>query len=283
MKKTTLLMCCILFAALLTSPLLSRSQGISSPSGFGVSGETLYGGFVGNFTQPYTTSSDLAVTLGAGFGDPVKGVGVQVESSLLNLAMQSLGTAGIAFHKVLHPGVSMAVGFENLLSFGPDASSNPNSLPTRSVYFAVSHAVGVKYPGTFIGRFSYSIGAGYGRFSRLTFDDLANNNRQVGTYVFGAIKCALTDHLNVNTEWNGTNLNAALTANTNLGKVPFSVFIGYMDLTNYSGNGARFIGGLSFAYNFKGLKSKQPVDKKIQQILQNQEQQELDAIIKSAK
>jgi len=275
-------MCCILFAALLSIPNLSRSQGISSPGGFGASGRTVYGGFVGNFTQPYSNNSNLAMTLGVGLGDPIKGVGVQIESSMLDLSDQSLYSAAVILHRVLQPGVSMAVGFENLISYSSDPSVSNNGIH-QSGYFAVSHALGAKYPGTFIGKFTYSVGLGLGRYSRIPTADMLYTNQKDGTYIFGAIQYAVTKHLNLHTEWNGSNINAALSANAHLYKVPFSVLLGYMDLTNNSGDRARFMAGIGFSYNFKGLKSAQPETTKLQQILENQERQQLDAILKSAK
>lgn len=281
MKKATLLMCCILFAALLSIPNLSRSQGIATPGGFGASGQTLYGGLIGNSNRPYEKQSTLAGTLGIGLGDAERFLGAQAEATLMEFNGDRSVRIGGAIHRVIMPGVSVAVGMNSLAALQTRGANKSDGM--RSGYVVMSHALAANYPGQLLGKFSYSIGAGLGRFSKMPTADILDGKSNKATYVFGALQYAATKHINVHAEWSGINLNAAVSAHAKVLKVPFSVILGFMDLTSYSGNGARFMGGIGFSYNFQGLKSSQPENKRMLQILENQERQQLDVILKSAK
>ena len=56
--------------------------------------------------------------------------------------------------------------------------------------------------------------------------------------------------MNIISEWSGTNLLAGVSRTIQTRNVPISLSFAIADLTNYSGNGVRVLGGAAIAVSF---------------------------------
>ena len=210
MKKSVFLINFLFLLAVIIMPGKSFAQGIMAPGGTGAWGNLVYGGFGITSPQPYSSDNasidqtDMIAAFGIGLGNPIEGLGFQLGSSMLNVSEQDLYNFGIKVHRYFGSGTSVAVGIEDLFTFGSGESDDIQS----SQYIAVTKDLKYKYlPGTFLSKMKYSVGVGFGRFSELSVYDNQEHNRTNGTYAFGAISYKLTKRFNYHLEWSGVNLN----------------------------------------------------------------------------
>ena len=71
-----------------------------------------------------------------------------------------------------------------------------------------------------------------------------------GTWVFGNAAVEVAKDLNLLVEWSGINLHAGVSKAFQVGDVAISLSLAAADLTDYSGDGARLLGGGDVAVGF---------------------------------
>jgi len=258
MKKSALLFSSLLLLAILIFPGKADAQGIYAPSGNGAWGNMVYAGVGFTSPQPFYANEDMIATVGFGLGNPAKNFGLQVSTDLQSVRNHERYSFNAKVHRYLGKGVSMAFGLENFYLQNHPASYRNSP---KNVYLAMTQDFRYKVsPAKFGSRFSYSIGVGIGRFSKLSPLDIAQENglnideKYRGTYLFGAAQFRVSKWLNYHIEWSGVNLNSGLSVNGKVWKVPFKLMVGVADLTPYSGDRLRFIAGLGIAYRFENVK-----------------------------
>lgn len=214
---------------------------LTVPSGYGParfanqpSRATLSASIGGVNRVPYTSQADGALGLGLSFGNAFRGIGVGLRASandLSDLGNLDRMSFGFSLSRYLWDGVSLSFGGENLLVRKTDGEA--------SYSLAASWAFDrdqMPFNGTL------TLGAGSGRFAHATQRDIAEGRAARGTVVFAALSAALSDRMNVITEWNGRNLNAGLSYAVPQRGVSFK--LGVENLTSNSGDGPILTGSV---------------------------------------
>jgi hypothetical protein len=224
----------------------SSAKSIMTPSAWGAAFGSAFLGAGAVDRTPYLPSADGVVGLGYGMGDPVLYVGLQLGTTVSDLSEFNNVSFSFKIHRYLAKGTSIAVGGESLFSndrFADDVGD--------SFYFVVSHvlqAFGSNTPG--IGRIHMSAGVGSGRFAKKSDRDFAEGKGRHGTVVFGSLSVEVLRDTNAILEWTGTNLLTGVSRTFQARTVPISFSLGLSDLTNYSGDGVRLIGGAAIGVSF---------------------------------
>lgn len=271
----------ILFLLILTTTSVF-SQGIMTPGGTGAWGNMIFVGVGITTPQPYPNKpltdvknfdefsgiSDMVASFGFGIGNPTKNLGLQFGINMLDVSEQDLYNFGAKAHRYFRNGISVGIGAENIYMVG--AKTSDRAIP--SAYIAMTHNFGYVYsPKLFISRFSYSIGAGYGRFSKLTVFDEKHHDRNYGTIGFAALQFRISKNFRYHIEWSGINLNTGLSFNAKLFKIPFSVVLAAADLTSFSGDRVRFLGAVGAIWQFKRKQKSISKDKSIEELIHSNE------------
>ena len=95
-----------------------------------------------------------------------------------------------------------------------------------------------------------SAGVGTGRFAKKSDRDFSEGKGRNGTAGFGSIAVEVASGMNAIVEWTGTNLLTGVNRTIQLQNVPVSLSLGLTDLTSYSGDGVRLIGGAGLGVSF---------------------------------
>ncbi len=224
----------------------SAAKSIMTPSAWGAAFGSAFLGVGVTERSPYLSSADGIMAMGYGMGDPVLKVGLQLGTTVSDLSEFNNVSFSFKLHRYLARGTSIAVGGESLFSndvFADDAGD--------TFYFVVSHVVqafGSSRRG--IGRVHVSAGVGSGRFARKSDRDLSEGKGRNGTAVFGNVALEVARGTNIIFEWSGTNLLTGISKTIQTPNVPISLSLAITDLTHYSGNGVRVLGGAALAVSF---------------------------------
>jgi len=217
---------------------------LTTPSGWGAWGNTIFIGGGITSPAPYTDDSDGAATVGFGVGNPAENVGLQISATVNDLSEQDNVSYGAVLHRYIGYGTSVAIGGEHLFRDKEESDAG------ESYYLGFGHAfqnVASETPGE--SGLHGSIGVGNGRFAHKSPLDVADGKGEKGSYVFGALAYEIFTRTNVILEWSGLNLNAGI-AVAPFESFPLGVVLGAADLTDNSGDGVRFIGAAGLAYQF---------------------------------
>ena len=224
----------------------SAAKSIMTPSAWGAAFGSAFVGAGAAGRTPYLPSADGIVAMGYGMGDPVLNLGLQIGTTVSDLSEFDNFSFSFKVHRYLTKGTTIAIGGESLFSnddFADDAGD--------TFYFVVSHVVqafGSSRSG--IGRVHVSAGVGSGRFARKSDRDFSEGKGRNGTVAFGNVAVEVAGGTNIIFEWSGTNLLAGMSRTIQTQRVPISLSLGIADLTNYSGNGVRVLGGAALAVSF---------------------------------
>jgi hypothetical protein len=227
-----------------------HGKSLTTPIGWGAAYGTVYAGVGGTRPQAYSNTNDGAAALGVGIGNPIKNIGL--EASIVSLDVSAWGRYAMNFkiHRYLGHGNSVAVGVDNVLV----KDSVPPSDGGKSFYVVYSQGVQDKHfidQETNRTKLHYSIGVGTGRFRDKSPADVAAGKGAHGTAVFGSVAYEMFNQFNVIAEWNGVNLNAGVSKAIMIGKqTAIGLSIGVADITRYSGDRVRLIGGIGAGIMF---------------------------------
>ncbi len=251
-------------ASLLSAPAVGRAQevvpdwllslrlpnagakSVMTPTGWGAAYGSFFAGAGVSERNPYLPSSDGVMALGVGVGDPVLNIGLQLGVTVSDLSEFDNYAYSFKLHRYLGQGTAIAVGGESLLTGGPLVDDLGETF-----YLVVSHVVqGVALPRPGVGRLHLSAGVGSGRFANRSPRDVSEGKGDNGTWVFGNAAVEVAKDLNLLVEWSGINLHAGVSKAFQVGDVAISLSLAAADLTDYSGDGARLLGGGAVAVGF---------------------------------
>lgn len=224
----------------------AAAKSILTPSAWGAAYGVVFAGAGATNRSPYLDSTDGVVSLGLGLGDPVLSAGLQVTTTMSDLSEADNFSLSFKLHRYLGAGTSIAVGGESLFSDDELADDLGDSF-----FLVVSHTFqGVPSSRRGVGRLHASVGVGSGRFADLSPRDRSEGKGEHGTYVFGNAAVEVWPDLNLITEWSGTNLHAGASFVVQVAGRALGLTVGVADLTGYSGDGARLIGGGALGVSF---------------------------------
>jgi hypothetical protein len=229
------------------SQLLLRRQAISPgttitvPSAFGFDRQQGYiaAGVINR--NRFQSNVDGSIAVGVGVGDAREAIGLQIDVSSFNFNDDFLGDGAVGFkvHHAFTDDLAVAIGVENLTSWG-DASVE------SSLYGVVTQVVQLhEDPQVPFSQLALSIGLGGGRFRSEA--DVSQGRDSIN--VFGSLAFQVAEPAALITEWNGQDLNVGISV-VPLIDVPLALTIGANDLTGNAGDGARFSFGVGYGFSF---------------------------------
>lgn len=225
----------------------SHGKSITTPVAWGAAYGTMFIGVGGTSPAPHTNDTDGGVAVGFGIGNPVRQVGLQASVASLDLSEWDRFSLNLHLHRYLGSASSIAVGVENIMIAGADETDSEESF-----YIVFSKGVldsSLINEVTNTTKLHYSIGVGSGRFGEKSPSDIAAGKSKHGTYVFGNVAYELFGQFNLVTDWNGVNLNAGISKTFSINRtLPVVITVGAADLTDNSGDGVRFVGGIGTGF-----------------------------------
>ena len=222
------------------------AKSVMTPTGWGAAYGAVFAGVGVSERNPWLPSSDGVVGAGLGLGDPILNVGVQLGVTISDLSEFDNYAYSFKLHRYLGGGTAVAVGGGSLLTGGSFVDDLGESF-----YLVVSHVFqGVASPRPGVGRLHLSAGVGSGRFANTSERDVAEGKHENGTWVFGNAALEVARDVNLIVEWSGINLHAGVSKAFQVGHVALAFSLAAADLTGYSGDGARLLGGAAVAVGF---------------------------------
>lgn len=218
----------------------SPSITIGTPSAYGASWRQVGIGVSFQERARFTDKSDGGMGFGIGFGDSAKNVGVQLGLGLVDISDPFAdGVISLKVHRQLPSDFAIAAGINGFANWGaPDGGSSGYGVVTKKFTFKSS-------PQEPFSEFYLSLGIGGGQFR--SEDDINNGVNSVGVFASGALK--IVEQVNLITEWTGQDMTIGLSV-VPFPNVPFVITPAVTDITSTAGDGARFILGASYSFNF---------------------------------
>jgi hypothetical protein len=219
---------------------------IGVPTGFGADFGDAFAAVGYQSRTRFRDAPDGGAVVGFGLGDATRFVG-------LELAFTSYGTfrsccrGGISpkLHRVLAGNSSIALGYENAITWGSMEGEEEATDAGRSLYLAGTSVFLLRPdPSGFLGSAAVTVGVGNGRFRRES-DILADRER---VNAFTSIGVRIAEQASVIGSWTGQDLVAGLSI-VPFRRVPLFVTPGVADLTTEP----RFILGVGYGFDFSGL------------------------------
>lgn len=224
----------------------AAGKSIVTPAAWGAAYGVAFAGAGLTNRAPYLNSTDGVVAMGVGLGDPVLSLGLQVTTTMADLGEANTFSLSFKLHRYLGAGTAIAFGAENLFSDNEIADDFGDS------YFAVlSHTFqGISSARSGVGRVHASVGVGSGRFANRSSRDISEGKGEHGTYVFGNAALEVQPDLNLIVEWSGINLHAGAAFVLRAAGQSIGLSLSLADLTRYSGDGVRVVGGGAVGVSF---------------------------------
>lgn len=224
----------------------AAAKSILTPSAWGAAYGVAFAGAGITDRSPYLDSADGVLSLGVGVGDPVLTVGLQMTTTMSDLSEADNFSLSFKLHRYLGAGTAIAVGGESLLSDDELADDFGESF-----FAVVSHTFqGVSSKRQGIGPLHASVGVGSGRFAKRSPRDISEGKGEHGTRVFGNAAVEVQPDLNLIVEWSGINLHAGASFVVQMSGRSVGLTLGLADLTSYTGDGVRLVGGGAVGVSF---------------------------------
>lgn len=222
------------------SPRPVPSSSFLTPSAYGADwGDTFFGlaGAAGGNLRDI----DGSASLGVGFGDAVRNVGVEVSASIISLdGFAEDGTVGFKLHKVFPQAnnLAVAVGWANPISWGSANEDEEIFYGVATQRFALRPNRDNTMPLT------VSAGVGTGTFRSSGAIAAGDNDPNI----FGSASIRVIPQLSLTSSWTGSGLGLAASA------APFNLPViftaGVSDLTDNTAEGTRFQGSMGYSFSF---------------------------------
>lgn len=231
-------------------PSVAPGSSLLTPTAFGPRwGQAFVGAGFQERTR-FTDSSDGAISVGFGVGDPRKTVGLQTSFTVLDLLDNRSGDDGffnrgaISFKvsRVLPNDVAIAGGIENAIVWGfTDVGTSAYGVVTK--VFRLQESTADPFS-----RLTLSLGVGNGRFR--TEDDFNEDNNTVN--VFGSVAVRVARPVSAIANWTGQDLSLGVSV-VPFRNIPLVVTPSLDDITGNAGDGTRFRLSVGYSYFFPGL------------------------------
>ena len=215
---------------------------ISTPTAFGADHNTIFGGISFQERTRNSHKSDGGIALGFGVGDARNSVGFEATLSIYDLIDDTFADGGISFkvHRVFANEIAVAFGVENFLTWG-----NPDP-DYSSAYGVVSKVFPLGNSSTgFTPSVTTSVGLGGGRFRKESDIEAEDSSLNI----FGSVGLRIAEPLALKAEWTGQDLNLGASIYPISG-IPLVITPAIADVTGNAGDGARFILGIGYGYQF---------------------------------
>jgi len=231
---------------------LTRNRSVSGGSSTG--SPTAYGAsqgqaFVATSFQARTrfnNRSDGGISAGVGLGNPRNLVGLETTFAVTNLFGNGAGTSSISFkvHHVFPENFAAAVGVENAIQIGDARDTG------LSVYGVVSKSLQLRDSVTKpFSSLTASVGVGSGRFRRLEEIGGQEVFSESSVGVFGSLGVRVAEPVTAIVDWTGQDLTLGASF-LPFRRIPLVITPAVADITGSAGDGARFILGIGYAFNF---------------------------------
>jgi len=217
-----------------------------TPSGFGLETGDGFIGLFGATAGRVRDSVDGSISLGTGLGDANKYFAVEGVFNINSIRrFAENGSFDLKVHKIVYGDaanqVGVAVGWTNFANYGSNAGGTPSSIYGVATLSHLTDPESGDNPKTLI----VSAGVGGGTYRK------SDSNGGVG--VFGSIGYLIDPQLAVSTAWSGQGLNFAVGFLPDR-TLPLNINLTYSDVTNNSSAGTQVILGLTYGFNYIGLR-----------------------------
>jgi len=221
----------------------SPSSTFGVPSAYGASWRNVFvgGGFIGSGRA--ATPADGSISFGAGFGDSVKSIGVELDFAIISLsdAFADSGSIGFKVHKVFPEldNLAVAAGWSNPITWGAANDA-------KDTFFGVVTKAFDLMPGQ-INTLPLTVttGIGTGAFRSVGAIKAGTNDPNF----FGSLGLKVIPEVSLVSTWTGNQLNSGISA-APFPQIPFVLTVGAGDVTDNRGNGTRLLinGGFGFTF-----------------------------------
>jgi len=228
----------------------SPSITIANPNGFGADNNTFFVGLGYQSRIRPSQDADGGAVVGVGLLDARKSVGVEVSYALTSITGRTRpfgsGSLNVKVHHQFDDDLAVAVGWDGLVNIGQarDGSGFQNDL-VGSVYGVATKIFrlreDVREP---FSRLAVTAGVGTGQFRSV--ENIVNNVG--GVNAFGSLALRVAEPLSAVAEWTGQDLSLGLSV-APFPNIPFVISPAFRDVAG-AGNGARFVLGSGFAFQF---------------------------------
>lgn len=215
-----------------------------SPVAFGAAWGDLYAGLGGNTLSSDNPNNDDdldgSLALGFGLGDANKFIALDTTVGIISLkdGFGDDGNVSMKLHTALPNSSAFAIGVENTGRWG-------NAQQTSSSIYAVYSKLWALNAGNRKMPFSTSLGVGSERFV-----DPGSDGNTDGVGVFGSVSLQLHRQFSTILDWTGVDLNAGVSV-VPFRKIPITVTLGAINLTENNDAEVEFSAGIGYSYNFK--------------------------------
>ena len=213
-----------------------------TPTAYGANWRQAFVGTSGiiDFEGPGRTDGSFSV--GAGFGNSISSVGVEVSMSVTSVSPDDFadsGSFGLKVHKIVPNtnGLGLAVGWSNALDWGDTQDAAETIYGVASKSFALRPNNNNRLP------LSVSLGLGTGSF-RSTGAIAAGDNVP---NLFGSLGVVLIPQVSLATSWTGSQWNLGMGIAPF--RVPLTFTLGFTDVTDNTVNGSGF--NINAGYSIK--------------------------------
>lgn len=212
------------------------------PTGFGGDRNR---GFIGTSYQTrgrFSNDDDFGLGLGVGLGDARKTVGVEISYTLASWGRnRDFGTGGfnLKVHRQLADDLGIAVGWNGFLNIGDENNFEQSLYGVVTKIFRTQENIEKPFS-----RVAVTLGVGTGQFR--TEDAVFDGDNNVN--VFGNVAIRVAKPASLVVEWTGQDLGVGVSV-TPFANLPLVITPAVRDITG-AGDGARFVIGTSFSFQF---------------------------------
>lgn len=219
-----------------------------TPSGYGANASQAFVGYSYSVDQNHSIRNDGSITMGAGFGDSINSVGLEVDVDLNGISNNGgenfgdAGTVGFKIHKVIpnSNGLGIAAGWATAKDWGVAKDAE------ETIYVAGTKGFELlpNCEGSNTLPVEFTLGFGSGAYRKL--DDFKTGDNHPS--MFGSAGIQLIPELSFATSWTGNSLNAGF------GITPFyfpvSLSVGYTDVTDKTVTGRAYNFNIGYSFNY---------------------------------
>lgn len=213
----------------------------SSPIGYGPSSRDVFAGIGYQNSTGTDGDSDGAISVGTGFLDPNKIVGIEATITSVSTVRSGFGArmlGGVKVHKILANNWGVGVGVEGIRLNGDEFDTE------ESYYVAATNQFKLRDAALF-NQATFNIGVGNGRFQ--SFDSFQQGDDNVGVFASTALRINYFSSAII--DYTGQQINAAMSF-APFQKLPAVVTASLNDLTGEAGDKARLALAVGFSWKY---------------------------------
>ncbi len=216
---------------------------IGVPTGFGADYGDAFAAVGFQSRTRYRDAADGGAVLGFGLGNATDLVGLEIAVTGFG-TFRSCCRGGISpkLHRILPGNSSLAVGYENAITWGEMEGGGEATDAGRSLYLVGTKVFRLRPdPASFLGSGAVTLGAGNGRFRRE--GDILDERERVNP--FGSLSFRVMDRASVIGSWTGQDLVAGFSI-VPFRSIPLFVTPAVADLTTTP----RFVLGIGYGFSY---------------------------------